>query len=101
MIPVFLNGEMGEFIGAGCCGLWFFAYIVFWFLWVACGILLFIFKIMMIIDCARKRFDNPNEQVVWILVLVLVPFGSLIYYFVVKHPDRKSPGLTPRKPYNQ
>jgi len=96
MSPVFLNSDIAPGIAAGFCGIFWIFYIMVWLTAVALGIALFILKILMIIDCARKRFDNPNEQVVWILVIMLVPFGSVIYYFAVKYKDPESPGLGPR-----
>ena len=43
-----------------------------------------VFWIMMIIDCAQRKFPG-NEQVVWILLLIFTGIlGATIYYFVVK-----------------
>ncbi len=42
----------------------------------------FAFWIWMIVDCANNRRLDPNERIVWILVVVLLPcVGSLIYFF--------------------
>ncbi|MEM7626294.1 MAG: PLDc N-terminal domain-containing protein [Planctomycetota bacterium] len=39
--------------------------------------------VWMLVDCARREFDGPNDKVVWILVIVLVgALGALIYFFV-------------------
>ncbi|MBI5392063.1 PLDc N-terminal domain-containing protein [Candidatus Woesearchaeota archaeon] len=46
--------------------------------------------IWMIIDCAKRKFKNDNEQVVWILILVFTGWlGAIIYYFAVKKQDKK------------
>ena len=97
MLPIFLNANMEQAFAGGFCGLWVVLYVMLWLGIVTMSIGLFVFKILMIIDCARKRFANSNEMVVWILVIMLVPYGSLIYYFAVKRPDPESPGLAPRK----
>lgn len=48
-------------------------------------ILSFVFWILMIVDCAKRKFKNENDRVVWILVIVLAQLiGAIIYYFVVK-----------------
>ena len=58
---------------------------------IVIGILLFVFWIVMLIDCAKRNFKNDNEKVVWILVIALLGFiGAAIYYFVVKVSDKKA-----------
>jgi hypothetical protein len=53
-------------------------------------ILLTVFWIWMIVDCAKRDFKKENEKVVWILIIVLVGvIGSIIYYFIVKAKDKK------------
>lgn len=53
-------------------------------------IFLFVFWILMLVDCARRKFKKSDEQIVWILVIALVGFiGALIYYFVIKRKDNK------------
>ena len=57
---------------------------------ITVAILLFIFWIKMIIDCAKRDFKGDSEKVVWILVIVLLGFlGAIIYYFAVKANDKK------------
>jgi len=57
--------------------------VAFWILLVI--ILLFVFWIWMIIDCAQRRFKRDTDKIVWILVIILLQIvGALIYYFVVK-----------------
>ncbi len=58
------------------------------FLMFALALLLFAFWIWMIVDCAKRRFKNDNEKIVWILVLIfLALLGAVIYYFAVKLQD--------------
>lgn len=53
------------------------------------GILAFVFWIFMIIDCAKRKFDNENERIAWILIVVLAGvIGAVIYYFVVKRKGK-------------
>lgn len=51
------------------------------------GVALFtaVFWISMVIDCARSEFKNPNDKLVWILIIILLHFvGALVYWMVVK-----------------
>ncbi|MDB6168111.1 MAG: cls [Verrucomicrobia bacterium] len=46
------------------------------------SILWFVLWIVAIVDCARSR--NPNK-VVWIIVIILLPFlGSLLYFLFAR-----------------
>lgn len=45
----------------------------------------FVFWIMMIVDCAKRKFKTDSDKIVWILVIIFTQIiGALIYYFVVK-----------------
>jgi len=45
-----------------------------------------IFWIWMLIDCAKRQF---NDKLVWILIILLVgTLGAIIYYFVIKRKNR-------------
>ncbi|AOS46448.1 Cardiolipin synthase [Lacunisphaera limnophila] len=43
------------------------------------GVLLFIFWIVALVDCIKG--NNPNK-VVWIIVIILLPFLGTILYFL-------------------
>lgn len=63
--------------------------ILLWFAIIVGIILLIIFWIFMIIDAAQREFKNDTDKVVWILVIVLASWiGAIIYYFVIKKPDK-------------
>ena len=54
------------------------------------GIFLFVFWILMLIDCVKRDFKKDNEKLVWVLVIVLLGFiGATIYYLVVRINDKK------------
>lgn len=43
------------------------------------------FWIWMIIDVAQRKFENENDKIMWLLIILLVGFiGAVVYYFVVK-----------------
>lgn len=51
---------------------------------IAVFISAFVFWILMIIDCAKRKMSD-GEQIAWILVLLLLGvLGAAIYYFAVK-----------------
>ena len=59
------------------------------FLMFALVFLLFAFWIWMIVDCAKRKFKNDNEKIVWILVLIFLSLlGAVIYYFAIKIQDK-------------
>ena len=56
---------------------------------IALGIASLVFWILMIIDASKRNFKNPNERVVWIIVIVILGIlGATIYYFAVKRNSR-------------
>lgn len=58
---------------------------------IVIGILLFVFWIVMLIDCAKRNFKRDSDKVVWILVIIFLNLlGASIYYFVVKASDKKN-----------
>jgi hypothetical protein len=46
------------------------------------------FWIWMIVDCAMNEPSHGNDKLVWLLLIVLLPFiGSLLYFFI-RRPQR-------------
>jgi hypothetical protein len=44
-----------------------------------------IFWIWMLIDCAKRNFTGSNDKVIWILIIIFTGIvGAIIYYFIVK-----------------
>ena len=81
-----MAGE-GAVVGA-IGGLFLFIFII-WFSIIILCILGFIFWIFMIIDVAKRDFKQENDKIIWILVVILAGIiGALIYYFVIKRPDK-------------
>lgn len=66
--------------------------VLFGLIWIsilAISILSVIFWILMIVDVSTRKFKNENDKIVWILVVVLAQvIGAIIYYFVIKRPDK-------------
>ena len=48
-----------------------------------------IFWILMLVDCAKRKYKKENDKVMWILIVALLGvIGAAVYYFVVKRPDK-------------
>jgi prolipoprotein diacylglyceryltransferase len=70
-------------------GLFITGFGFFWFLFVIFIILLSFFGIVlwiwMLVDCAKRKFENENDKTTWILILALTGWiGAIIYYVMVK-----------------
>ena len=71
-------------------GIFFGLLWLFWIIIIGLFIGLFVFWIMMIVDVAQRKFPEQNQQLTWILVVVLASYiGAIIYYFVVKRKDKE------------
>lgn len=82
------RGQMSNgFVAAIGSLIGFFMLIMFFIVFL--GLLLFIFWIWMVVDCAKRKFKNDTDKIVWILVIVFLNLvGAAIYYFVVKLNDK-------------
>jgi len=49
----------------------------------------------MLIDCVKRESNEDNNKLIWVLVILLAPFGSLIYFFVRKISRSPSPPSLP------
>jgi hypothetical protein len=53
------------------------------------SVLLVIFWIWMLVDCAKRNFKNHVEKIVWIVVVVLLGWiGALAYFIVIRSLNR-------------
>ena len=44
-----------------------------------------IFWVLMMIDCANRKFKKSDEKVMWLIIIIAsYLIGALIYYFAVK-----------------
>jgi hypothetical protein len=51
--------------------------------WGLLGVLILAFKIWMLVDCLKHETES-GVRVAWLLVILLVPFGALVYLIVRK-----------------
>lgn len=48
-------------------------------------ILFLVFWIWMIVDCAKRKFANSVEKIVWLVIVVLLGWvGALAYLIIIK-----------------
>jgi hypothetical protein len=49
------------------------------------GLIAVIFWIWVLVDCARRKFRNNLEKIIWIVVLVFAGIiGALVYLIVIR-----------------
>jgi len=49
------------------------------------GLIILAFWVWMIIDCAKRRFNNDVEKIVWLVIIVLGQWiGALVYLLAIK-----------------
>lgn len=54
------------------------------------GLLTFLMWTFALIDSLRSEFEGPNQRLVWVIVIVFVPFlGPLLYFAIGKKGRRK------------
>lgn len=50
--------------------------------------LFLIFWIWVIVDVVKRDFENDNEKIIWLLLIILLGIiPSIVYYFVVIKPN--------------
>jgi len=54
-------------------------------MWKFLGILVYAYTIF---DVVRSRFANPSDKLVWILIVLLLPFLGTILWFAVGRNKR-------------
>lgn len=53
---------------------------------VALSLFLFIFWLLMLIDCLKRNFSNSNEKVLWVLLIIFLHLlGASLYWLIVKN----------------
>jgi hypothetical protein len=47
-----------------------------------------VFMVWMIIDCASKETREGNERLIWIIIMVCVPYIGAAAYYLIRRPER-------------
>ena len=53
------------------------------------GVLVTIFWIWMLVDCATKETSQGNDKLIWILIILFTHFLGAALYFFVRRPNRR------------
>ena len=53
-------------------------------LFAVLGLAYLVFWIFMTVDCVNRPFEKKLK---WLMIINLVPFGSVFYYFIIKRND--------------
>lgn len=54
------------------------------------SVLSIIFWVWLMLDCVQRDFREPTMKIVWIVLMVVLPFlGSVLYFFLEKYPADK------------
>lgn len=54
-------------------------------MWKVLGFLVYAYTIY---DVVTSRFTNPNDKLIWILIVLLLPFLGTILWFVIGRGKR-------------
>ena len=81
----FRNSDIYDFMGFPGFGM----FIGFGIAAILLVLFLFVFWLLMLIDCLKRDFKKDYEKIVWVLVMIFLHLlGAVIYYFVVKINDK-------------
>lgn len=50
--------------------------------------LFLLFPILAIVSVVRNEFPNNNDKLVWILLIIFLPFLGSLLYFLIGRPKR-------------
>lgn len=53
------------------------------------GLALFVFWLIVLIDCIKNEPSEGNDKIVWILVLVFLHALGALLYLLIRKPQRK------------
>ena len=58
--------------------------------YIVVALILTVFWLVVLIDCAVKEPSTGNEKIVWIIIIVFLPLFGAIAYLVARRPKRKA-----------
>lgn len=56
------------------------AWVIFWVIFGLLGFALFLWAL---IDCIRRQFTNPNDKVLWLVLIILIGWLGPILYLII------------------
>ena len=80
--------------GGAIAGGVFGAFMLIWGLMILAAIALTVLWIVAIVDCAQREFQDSNEKIIWILVIIFAHGIGALIYWIVGRPRGVRPGET-------
>lgn len=65
------------------------AWVIFWVVFGVIGFVLFLWAL---IDCIRRQFPNPNDKVLWLVLIILIGWLGPILYLIIGRKKGTIPG---------
>lgn len=62
---------------------------IFWIVtFILSMVVAVLFWLWMFVDCLQRKFKDPHDKTVWIIVLIFtLILGAVLYFFLVKIKD--------------
>jgi hypothetical protein len=54
-------------------------------IWLVLTILGTLFNIAMFFDALKRKFENKFKKYFWLFVNIIIPFASLVYFYLYKY----------------
>lgn len=64
--------------------------LIFWIIFVGIGFILWLWAL---IDCIRRQFSNPNDKILWLVLIILIGWIGPILYLIVGRKKGTLPGV--------
>ncbi|OQP62441.1 hypothetical protein A3860_28880 [Niastella vici] len=61
-----------------------------WLIILGVIFIVFILPIWALIDIIRSQFQEPNNKIIWVLVVLLLPFLGSILYLAIGRGQKRS-----------
>jgi hypothetical protein len=66
-------------------------WIIFWVVAGGLGLVLFLWAL---IDCIRREFTNPNDKILWLVLIILIGWIGPILYLIIGRKKGTIPEAT-------
>jgi Trk-type K+ transport system membrane component len=64
-------------------------WVIFWVIFGGVGFILWLWAL---IDCIRRQFTNPNDKVLWLVLIILIAWIGPILYLIIGRKKGTIPG---------
>ena len=64
-------------------------WVIFWVIFGGVGFILWLWAL---IDCIRRQFANPNDKILWLVLIILIAWIGPILYLIIGRKKGTIPG---------